>query len=437
MGEPDAARLAKDFEQGGLEVRAVEFYRRAAEQALRSNDFAAAAARAERGVAEGAIGVERGELLGVLAEAQNWLGEFCAAEKSAEAALQSLNPASVPWFAAVSQLAGASLRTGSLAARAAYFESVAELAPAIDDETRLAQLAGLARISTQLMLGGLRACGATVLAVGMTLDLPRADAAVECSLLTARAVHALGEGDLARARALAQQSTDRSTVAGVTAAALFGRLVGALACVDSGFDGAGESELRALLTVALRFDAWNLIALARSFLGRALARQGRFDEAVALQRDVIGACQQRGDCWLAASATVYIASALASAGALEMAEAEAVRAIALLEVAPSLRGLAWATLADIRLRLGRVADARAAAVSARAVLDTCGTLAEGEAMVRLMDAATLQVIGAPVACAIASAREYVLRRAKSLRSPWREAFLAVPEHARILLLGID
>src|SRR5262249_28902656 len=79
-GEQDAATLAEHLAAGGAGERALPQYVRAAEQALEGNDFAAAAARARRGLGLGAAGATRGQLLLLLADADNWLGEFAAAE---------------------------------------------------------------------------------------------------------------------------------------------------------------------------------------------------------------------------------------------------------------------------------------------------------------------------------------------------------------------
>src|SRR5205814_8851435 len=61
-GETEAAVLAEHFERGRERARAATWYRRAAEQALAGNDIDAAIARAERGVACGAAGIELGLL---------------------------------------------------------------------------------------------------------------------------------------------------------------------------------------------------------------------------------------------------------------------------------------------------------------------------------------------------------------------------------------
>src|SRR5204862_7372879 len=53
-GAGDAMALAEHFRRGGEPARAVRWYERAAAEALRANDLAAAIGRAEIGIASGA-----------------------------------------------------------------------------------------------------------------------------------------------------------------------------------------------------------------------------------------------------------------------------------------------------------------------------------------------------------------------------------------------
>src|SRR6185369_17267453 len=97
VGERDATVLAEHFERAGEPERAVERYRRAAEQALEGNDFAAAVARAERGAAYAS-----GEMLGALrllqAEAHKWRGSASEAEQAAVEAMNRFALGSPLWY---------------------------------------------------------------------------------------------------------------------------------------------------------------------------------------------------------------------------------------------------------------------------------------------------------------------------------------------------
>ena len=78
-GRGDAMALAEHFRRGGEPARAVRWYERAAAQALRANDLAAAIERAELGMASGAAGEAAGQLRLIQAEAHVWRGELDAA----------------------------------------------------------------------------------------------------------------------------------------------------------------------------------------------------------------------------------------------------------------------------------------------------------------------------------------------------------------------
>src|SRR5690606_23396706 len=75
-GEQDGLVLAGHFDRGGDAERAVQWYRRAAEQALDGNDLAAVIERAERAVAAGASGEALGELRGLQATAAYWSSRY-------------------------------------------------------------------------------------------------------------------------------------------------------------------------------------------------------------------------------------------------------------------------------------------------------------------------------------------------------------------------
>src|SRR6185437_7588383 len=79
-GESDAMALAEHHRRGGQGARAVGFFLKAAEQALRGEDLDAAIARADRGLACGARGDEEIALLSVRGEASTFKGDVAVAE---------------------------------------------------------------------------------------------------------------------------------------------------------------------------------------------------------------------------------------------------------------------------------------------------------------------------------------------------------------------
>jgi hypothetical protein len=96
-------------------------------------------------------------------------------------------------------------------------------------------------------------------------------------------------------------------------------------------------------------------------------------------------------------------------------------------------------MAQILLQTGRPFEALAAATKAKDLLDSLGTMEDGDALVRLVFAealhATDDVEGARAA--LSTAHASILRDAQTIRDDeMRQSFLNnVPEHARILELA--
>ncbi len=97
-GEQDAMALASQFERAGESGRARAWYAQAATQALEGNDYAGAIARADRALACGAAGPEKGDLLALQAEALRWTSEFEAAAARLEQAATLLPEGSPRWY---------------------------------------------------------------------------------------------------------------------------------------------------------------------------------------------------------------------------------------------------------------------------------------------------------------------------------------------------
>src|SRR5262249_6265776 len=117
---------------------------------------------------------------------------------------------------------------------------------------------------------------------------------------------------------------------------------------------------------------------------------------------------------------------------------EALRAVNILVVAPPLRAAALATLASAHLATGCATAARVAAAEAMAMLDIT-ELEEGESLVRLVDALTLEATGhrEEAGVALAAAKRRIVARAEKFSPAWRPKFLAIPENARTLALACD
>ncbi len=138
-------------------------------------------------------------------------------------------------------------------------------------------------------------------------------------------------------------------------------------------------------------------------------------------------------------ARAYLSLILRLQGDLPAAEAEAHRAVAILDATPADRAIALAALACARLQQHRAVDALEAAGHAMQIVESLGGLPEGESATRLVHAEALHAVDRveEARAALTEARGVLLARAAKIQDrTWRETFLArIPENARTLALA--
>ena len=384
-------------------------------------------------------GPELGALRLVQAEAHGWRGENADAQRASLEAMAALPEGSEEWAAAVGQAAGSSGRLGDV-------ERLGALA------TELRARAPIGEVTPALAIGWLRTAmsamviGQAAVARPLLEELPRLDSSSARSDPTVRAwIH--------RSRALeayfAQDTSsylDESALA-VEAFDAVGDLRGAsLQRVSTGFgylemgsNEAAERDLRAALEVAERFGITMVAANARHNLGPALARRGALDEAIEVERRAVEECRAQGDLRLMGGSRMYLAEILTLAGRLEEAEREARAALVELEILPSVRVRALASLAAVLLARGDVGGAVETSREAIDYLASGAAVDSGEALIRVTYAEALAKSGDvdPAREVIADARSRLLTAARAIRDEARRrTFLeCVPENARTLELA--
>ena len=444
MGEASALVLAEQFERGGDPTRAAGLYQRAAAQALEGNDLVAALARAERGVACGAEGETLGALRLLQTETLRWRGEPRAARDRGLEAMALLPRHTDLWYDAAGQTTLMSSAIGDTKQLVVLAEAL--LARAADLEARrepasnayfvcASRVAGhlvynghhdradrlFARIDALLPLSPPpepRTLGAIAYARG-TRALDQA-AFVAC-FAEYRAAHAayLGAGDL-RASSIALQSL-------------------AYAQMRVGLYAEAEGPLRDAVAASERMGLRHAALGAAHNLGLALARLGQLDEAKKLEENAAAVFEAEDNHRIAAGARAYLATIHLLAGDVSAAEREARRAIAIGTSAPSVRALAYATLADALLAAKDIAGAVAAAREAMRILDEIGGVDEGDTLLRLVYARALDASGDAASAhdVIVDARTRLLERAAKITDPaLRSSFLErVPENADTLALA--
>ena len=438
VGEPDVMVLAEHFDRGEAPSRAIAWYHRAAEQALEGNDLAGAIARAKRAEEIGASGEVLGDLSLIRAEAHGWRGDHADAGRWAANAIATLPVGQARWYIAVREAARAASKLGDNERLGELAEALAQTQP--EDAASGFEAATTARLAVLLFYAGAfgRVKGLYE-RLDMVAERFRDDPAVSADIFAARAVSALYAGDAGGYRELSEAAQVRFEQAGDVRAACFEHAHMGYACSALGADEEGAAILRVAIADAERMGLRNVAAMAKHNLGLALARTGALDEARAVETEAVLTFAAQGDRHLECGARCYLAAILQLSGDLDGAETEARRALEAIAVVPPLQPFALATLADALLASGRVSEARAAAEQAAALLASLGNVEEGEALVRLMRAETLEASGEHDAAraAIITARERLLARAEKIADPARRAsFLErVPEHARILTLA--
>jgi tetratricopeptide (TPR) repeat protein len=246
-------------------------------------------------------------------------------------------------------------------------------------------------------------------------------------------------GNLGRSRSVREAAVQCFERAGDLRRACMDRVnLGSTVCLFGAHQEA-VSLLRAACAEAEQMGLENVAAAARHLLGLALGALGALDEARAVEEQAVTAFMMQGDRRLEGGSREYLAWILRRAGDLEAAEAEARRAVELLEAVKPVQIPARATLADVLLARGRPAEALAEARRAMALLASLGKIAEGEALVRLAHAEALEATGnhAAARAAIADARDRLLETAARIDDTARRTtFLEnVPEIARTLALA--
>jgi tetratricopeptide (TPR) repeat protein len=439
VGESDATVIAEHHERGGETKRAASWFLRAAEQALAGNDVAAAIARAERGIACGAEGVERGMLRLRQAEAHLWRGESAAMEERAVEAMDLLPRGSAAWCSAVAEAASAAFRRGSPERTEALGHLLEERLDAGDAGDAL--LTAASRIAFNLHLGGRAAPAAALTARLEAAARSRGDLGpeVEAVILRVRARAALSAGAPAEAVDLYEATARAFERAGNVRAACQARASAAYGRIELGFFAEAAADFQQVMAAADRMGLSYVSALARNNLGNALARLGRLDEALAAEREAVASLAAQGDRRLAANSRLYLAGIHARRGEIDDAEREARAAVDLLGGLPSMRAYGLGVLARVLLARGDAAGALAAAGEAMTAVDSPGGVEEGEVLVRLAHAESLFASGdrAAARAAIGAAKDRLLARAAKIAdAAARGSFLSnVEENARTLSLA--
>jgi tetratricopeptide (TPR) repeat protein len=436
-GEHDATTLAEHFDKGGEPQAAIRWYERAAEQALDANDMDAANARAERAIACGARGEERGRLRALQAEARLWAGDYAGAESAANEAMDGLPRGSSHWHDAAAWVVSTA---GPLGRKDRLVAIAQDLLALGQERLDRSAVVALARAVTQTANMAEYALADQIIEL---LGSPRAqplrrEPNVAGLIEHARAWREIAAGDSGAALALSLLAAASFEQAGNVRDASYERISIAFAYMDVGAWAEAEQMLVEIVAKAERLALTRVHAVARHNLGMVLAYLGR-PEAADVERAAIDALASQGDKRLLGYAHMYLARILALQGDLTGAEREAHVALETIRHVPPALCQTLCVLAYVLLAQGRHTEALDYAERAALLLAELGTIEEGEALVRITHArAVLATKGEGAARPLVlEARARLIARAESFKDPkWRESFLVNrPENALTLELS--
>jgi tetratricopeptide (TPR) repeat protein len=438
-GEQDGLVLAGHFIRGGDAERAVQWYRRAAEQALDGNDLAAVIERAERAVAAGASGEALGELRGLQATAAYWSSRYADGRRWGDQAIATMHAGSSRWFGALGSGLVSSARLGDYESVDRMFAQALGTKPA--DDARAAQLVCLCRGAFQLVFAGRFARADEVLVEIAALAeraRDRIDPLTYAQVNHVQGVRAAHVGDVATFLRHLLAAVDGFERAGDTRNLSLERTTVAWCWAELGELARAEDECRASLECCRALRAQQATTYAHVNLGYILTyRPGKLVEAREHLCRAIDECRAVGNPRLEGWARAHLTAIHDLDGDHAAGEAEAKAATELLEVSPGLQAWALATWSRALLASGRVADSIERARAAMAILERLGGLLQHETLPPLALARALHASGdlAAARVAIEDARARLLRRADRLGDPaWRTSFLALPDNTLTLEL---
>jgi tetratricopeptide (TPR) repeat protein/predicted Ser/Thr protein kinase len=436
IGATDAVVLAHHAEEGRLPDRAVLWYKRAAAQALASNDFHGTLEFVERAHRLDEEGSCRGELRLLEAVAQRWHGQFAEAEEAALEASRLLPEGEDAWYEALAELANA-------AGKLAHHPRLA-MVTALLNEPETASQASPARLGATcnaanecIVLGRYEEAEALLAVLKNARVSLREQPLLRAKVSGVRAVRALFAGDPSGAIGDMEAAVTAYQAAGDRRRACAESVNLGYLYIEVGAYERAEDVLRSTMLEAQRIGLPSLVGSAAHNLGCALLHLGRLEEAQGLEEDALLRFEVDGKRRMIMGTLNYLAQIYHARGDMVAAEASARKALEMRDVAKPTRANVLATMSQIALAKHDVEAAYRYAQEAMDILAELGTLDEGESVIRLSFAKAAYYRGRMTETekTILTARDRVLERVLKLsNAAWRQGFLEdVPEHVEIML----
>ncbi|MBE7480322.1 MAG: protein kinase [Polyangiaceae bacterium] len=436
-GEREALVLGEHWHRGGELGRAAPHFCRAAEAAIRGNDFEHALVHARRALEARPSGELAGELYLLMSQAHQWRGEAEERESAARQAMGAFPRLSPRWYVAAAE-------TARIASRAGRHDEVSALFAEVAADTAPETAAARAVVLAQLCVPALRA-GRTELAGEILACLAEIESHLAPSdhegrgwIARAEGYAALVAGDAATylektelaARCFEEANEERHALT-------FQTSVG-FAHIALGQYAQAEAILRDVLARAERMNLALTRAIAKHNLGYAVALAGDLAAGIAIERDAIADAVSQHDRWIECVSHTYLAALLSRAGKHAEALASALKSAELSD-RPN-RVLALALAARAELGRGDPSAALGHATESHYLLEELGSIEDGEGLARLTWVEVLRANGEreKASAALDRAQQRLRERADKISDPaLRRSFLEnVPEHRETLSLAL-
>ena len=417
-----------------------EAHAAAASNALGVNDLETAVAEAGRALAcRGTTADLRGRMYLIQGISHRWTGRYQEAERCSAEALALLTRGTTGWYAALGHLAVVAGYLGKGEGLPKLAESLAKLERT--GPVSPAHVVAACRLAVSLVRAGSTEAASSCLATARASAEKGAEhqPVVRAWVEVARAELTVHAGDPAGYIEALESAIASFGEAGDARNACLQRANIANGYMQLGAFARAKAVLREAIGVGEPMRL-SFIAPARANLGLTLARLGDVDQALEVEQAALEQCRAEGYRRFEAGAHIYMAVILGLRDDPRGAEKELKEAERAAAGVPALRALALAYLADLALNRKAARIARTAADEAMAIFEALGGVEEGESLIRLVHALSLEANGdiQGAVRAIAEARRRLLERAGHVSDPrLRRSFLDhIPENARTLTAAI-
>lgn len=439
-GESNALTLAEHFERGQEPKRALEFYARAAAQALDANDLEAVLQHSQKALSFGPSDEQRGDLRLLQSEAYVWKSDHTTAEALALEAMSALPTFSSRWYEAASRILTISTHLGHYDQLVSLIETLQQTPR---EEARAAYVADTSRLIPYLGFAGMYDLAGLFIEklTAAAAPLQEEDPLVRAWLFLGKGFQSsllLGDpwgfyqANQEAARSFLQVGDHRNALIAILNIGVGAKALGR-------YDEAAH-YLRQTITESEQLGLELVTASARHYLILVLGLQGAHGEELDREKQIVEAFVGKNNDPLAGTSRHSLAALYFLLGDLERAEREARASAEVLWVAPPGRAHVVALLSEIVRAQGKKEEALSLAQEATESLFTLGAIGEGEAQVMLSYIEALFALQKTKEAQkmLSRAKDRLMVRANKITDPeYRESFLKnVSENKRLLGLQI-